>query len=74
MTRREVASSFKGLEIDTCRFANLPEKRRTHWALMKGKDEKLCVVKAGAGRTNRVHRMDAGWSPEAFEVCRAEGR
>jgi Sulfatase-modifying factor enzyme 1/FG-GAP repeat len=23
-------------------------------------------------RTGRVHRMDAGWSPEAFEVCRDE--
>src|SRR5215813_13998847 len=23
---------------------------------------------------NRVHRMDAGWSPETFKVCRAEGR
>jgi hypothetical protein len=22
---------------------------------------------------DRVHRMDARWSPEAFEVCRAEG-
>ena len=27
-----------------------------------------------AGRPNRVHRMDAGWAPEAFEVCRVERR
>ena len=74
MTRREVASSFKGLEIDTCRFANLPEKRRTHWALMKEKMKNCVWLKPEAGRTNRVHRMDAGWSPEAFEVCWAEGR
>ena len=33
--RREVASKFKGLEIDTCPFANLPEKKRTQWALTK---------------------------------------
>jgi formylglycine-generating enzyme required for sulfatase activity len=24
--------------------------------------------------TDRVHRMDAGWSPETFKVCRVEGR
>jgi bifunctional non-homologous end joining protein LigD len=33
--RREVASRLKGLEIDTCPFANLPEKKRTQWALTK---------------------------------------
>jgi DNA ligase D-like protein (predicted ligase) len=33
--RREVASKLKGLEIDTCPFANLPEKKRTQWALTK---------------------------------------
>jgi ATP-dependent DNA ligase len=33
--RREVASRFKGLEIDNCPFANLPEKKRTQWALTK---------------------------------------
>ena len=71
--RREVASRFKGLEIDICPFANLPEKKRTQWALTK-EDEKLRVAQAGAGRTDRVHRMDAGWSPEAFKVCRVEGR
>jgi hypothetical protein len=27
-----------------------------------------------AGRTDRVHRMDAGWSLEAFEVCGTERR
>jgi bifunctional non-homologous end joining protein LigD len=31
--RREVFKSFKGLEIAACPFANLPEKRRTMWAL-----------------------------------------
>jgi len=33
---------------------------------------KNCVWLTGTGRTNRVHRIDAGWSPEAFEVCRVE--
>src|SRR5262249_27371334 len=39
----------------------------------QGRNEKLRVTQTGAGRPNRVHRMDAGWSPEAFEVCRVEG-
>jgi ATP-dependent DNA ligase len=30
-----VYRKFKGLEIDTCPFANLPEKKRTMWALTK---------------------------------------
>jgi ATP-dependent DNA ligase len=40
--RREVASRFKGLEIDTCPFANLPERKRTQWALTK-EEMKNCV-------------------------------
>jgi hypothetical protein len=35
LVRREVASRFKGLEIDTSPFANFPEKKRTQWALTK---------------------------------------
>jgi ATP-dependent DNA ligase len=35
LVRREVASRFKGLEIDTCPFDNLPEKKRTQWALTR---------------------------------------
>jgi bifunctional non-homologous end joining protein LigD len=35
LVRREVATRFKGLEIDTCPFANLPERKRTQWALTK---------------------------------------
>jgi ATP-dependent DNA ligase len=33
--RRDVAQRFKGLEIPGCPFANLPEKKRTMWALTK---------------------------------------
>jgi len=40
--RREVASRFKGLKIDTCPFANLPEKKRTQLALTK-EEMKNCV-------------------------------
>jgi len=42
LVRREVASQFKGLEIETCPFVNLPEKKRTQWALTKEK-LKNCV-------------------------------
>jgi ATP-dependent DNA ligase len=40
--RREVANRFKGLEIEACPFANLPEKKRTQWALTK-EEMKNCV-------------------------------
>jgi len=40
--RREVAAKLKGLEIDSCPFANLPEKKRTQWALTK-EEMKNCV-------------------------------
>jgi DNA ligase D-like protein (predicted ligase) len=33
--RREVATRLKDLEIDACPFANLPERKRTQWALTK---------------------------------------
>jgi bifunctional non-homologous end joining protein LigD len=42
LVRRELASKLKGLEIDTCPFANLPEKKRTMWALTK-EEMKNCV-------------------------------
>jgi DNA ligase D-like protein (predicted ligase) len=40
--RREVEGRFKGLQIETCPFANLPEKKRTMWALTK-EEMKNCV-------------------------------
>jgi ATP-dependent DNA ligase len=40
--RREVATRLKGLEIATCPFANLPERKRTQWALTK-EEMKNCV-------------------------------
>jgi ATP-dependent DNA ligase len=49
LVRREVARRFKGLEIDACPFANLPEKKRTMWALTK---EEM----------NNVSGSDLSWS------------
>jgi bifunctional non-homologous end joining protein LigD len=40
--RREVAARFKRLETDACPFANLPEKKRTQWALTR-EEMKHCV-------------------------------
>ena len=40
--RHEVWSRLKDLETDACPFANLPEKKRTQWALTK-EEMKKCV-------------------------------
>jgi len=40
--RRDVGTKFKGLQIDACPFANLPERKRTQWALTK-EEMKDCV-------------------------------
>jgi bifunctional non-homologous end joining protein LigD len=42
--RREVYRKLKDLDIDACPFANLPERKRTIWALMKRGDEKLQIA------------------------------
>jgi ATP-dependent DNA ligase len=41
-TRREVAAKLEGLQIDACPFANLPERKRTQWALTR-EEMKNCV-------------------------------
>jgi ATP-dependent DNA ligase len=40
--RRKVSWKFNGLETDTCPFANLPEKKRTMWALTR-EELKNCI-------------------------------
>jgi hypothetical protein len=40
--RREVFKSLRGLETEKCPFANLPEKRRTQWALTR-EEMKNCI-------------------------------
>jgi bifunctional non-homologous end joining protein LigD len=40
--RREIAQKFAGLEENSCPFVNLPEKRRTQWALTR-EEMKNCV-------------------------------
>jgi ATP-dependent DNA ligase len=40
--RRELIAKMKPLKTDACPFANLPEKRRTQWALT-GARMKDCV-------------------------------
>ena len=43
--RREVFSRFKDLTTDACPFANLPEKKRTQWALTKEEMKKCHWLK-----------------------------
>jgi len=43
--RRDVATKFKGLEIDACPFANLLERKRTQWALTKEEMENCVWLK-----------------------------
>jgi bifunctional non-homologous end joining protein LigD len=40
--RRAIAQKFAGLEENSCPFANLPEKRRTQWALTR-EEMKNCI-------------------------------
>jgi DNA ligase D-like protein (predicted ligase) len=41
-TRKEVFQHLKGLQADACPFVNLPEKKRTQWALTR-EEMKNCV-------------------------------
>src|SRR5262250_2927408 len=59
-TRREVATKLKGWEIDTCPFANLPERKRTQWALTR-EEMKNCVWL----RPELVAQIEFGeWTPD----------
>jgi bifunctional non-homologous end joining protein LigD len=59
-TRKEVFQRFKGLEIDACPFVNLPEKKRTMWALTR-EEMKNCVWV----KPELVVRIEFGeWTPE----------
>jgi bifunctional non-homologous end joining protein LigD len=40
--RREVSQKLRGLRADVCPFANLPEKKRTMWALTR-EEMKSCT-------------------------------
>ena len=58
--RREVAGRFKGLEIDYCPFANLPEEKRNPWALTP-EQMKECVWL----RPELVAQIDfTEWTPD----------
>jgi hypothetical protein len=65
--RREVATMFKGLEIDTCPFANLPEKKRTQWALTK-EEMKNCVL-LKPELVAQIEEMDRGAAAPSRVRC-----
>jgi ATP-dependent DNA ligase len=57
---REVAKRFAGLQSNTCRFANLPEGKRTQWALTRDQ-MKDCVWL----RPELVAQIEfAEWTPD----------
>jgi bifunctional non-homologous end joining protein LigD len=59
--RREVANRLKGLESSACPFANLPERKRTQWALTK-EEMKNCVWL----KPELVAQIEfAEWTPDA---------
>ena len=58
--RREVWATLKHLQTDTCPFANLPEKKRTQWALTR-EEMKNCVWL----RPELVAQIEfAEWTPD----------
>ena len=60
-TRRAVAAKLKGLKIATCPFANLPEQKRTQWALTKEEMKNCTWVKPEV-----VAQIEfAEWTPDA---------
>ena len=59
-TRREVAKHLRALETDVCPFANLPEKKRTAWALTKEEMKKCVWI-----RPELVARIEfTEWTPD----------
>jgi bifunctional non-homologous end joining protein LigD len=60
-TRRALAAKLKGLEISACPFANLPEKKRTQWALTTEEMKNCKWV-----RPELVAQIEfAEWTPDA---------
>ena len=60
-TRRAVAAKLRGLEIATCPFANLPERKRTQWALTKEEMKNCTWVRPEVVVTIEF----AEWTPDA---------
>jgi bifunctional non-homologous end joining protein LigD len=60
-TGRAVAAKFAGLKIDSCPFANLPEKKRTQSALTAEEMKNCCWLKP-----ELVAQIEfAEWTPAA---------
>jgi bifunctional non-homologous end joining protein LigD len=67
--RREVWARLKDLQTDACPFANLPEKKRTQWALNREEMKNGVWLKPTVSRAGRIYRVDAGWASAAFKFC-----
>ena len=59
-TRQEVAAKLKDLEVDACPFVNLPERKRTQWALTREEMNNCVWVKP-----ELVVQIEFGeWTPD----------
>jgi len=69
-----LSATCHSLEIADPRFVNLPERKRTQWALTR-EEMKNCVwLKPELFAQIEFYRMDARWTSTAFKVCRPERR
>ena len=69
-TRGEVAAKLKGLQIDACPFANLPERKRTQWALTQ-EEMKNCVWV----KPELVAQIEFGeWTPDGLRCDLVEAK
>ena len=59
-TRQEVAAKLTDLEVDACPFVNLPERKRTQWALTREEMNNCVWVKP-----ELVVQIEFGeWTPD----------
>jgi ATP-dependent DNA ligase len=66
--RRDVWAKLKHLKTGACPFANLPEKKRTQWALTR-EEMKNCVWL----EPRLVAQVEfTEWTPAVFQVLRVE--
>ena len=72
--RRDVAAKFSAFQIDTCPFANLPERKRTPWALTREEMKECLWLRPELLAQTEFTGMDGPGSVTAFALRRAERR
>ena len=67
--RREVYEQLTALRTTKCPFSNLPEKKRTMWAITADEMKECQWLKPELVGADRVYRVDARRASTAFEFC-----